>query len=606
MNFNFGYFLKYGIMEMILTAVWFVLCRDLVEFWIWAGVGTGMSLLTVFRIFQFFTHKEKVSVLNKGNYFNVDPNALQKNLKNNPDKIYLGEGFIWENKHVQGYSDILRLPERKEYINSEMESGGYDFLHNLGHEEEKKQYISKDELQHSVIAGTTRVGKTRFIELLSYQFICDREEPLIIIDPKGDDELLNSVYNTCVHVGRKEDFGFFSLAHTSKSFYFNPLLNFGGASDIADRVTSIMPSGGSSEPFVKFSWQVLETVGSVLLSINEPVTLERLQYYSLGKMGELVDYATEKVSHVPEDRRKYAESSIEKLAVLAQHPKDHFQKMITSLGPVLSAFNTGDIAELLNADPNESNSWSNIIKNKKIVYFDLSSMLRGEVANSVGKMIIQDLLYYIGEIYAFETSLGKINLIIDEFYSVMFPGYVDILNKAGGAGLRVFLAMQTTSDIVSATDKMAMAKQILGNINNKFYLRVPEKELAEEFCSLFGKVQIKKIEKSRDVKSDAKSTAELFRSGHTTSLSYDETDLISPEMIMHLPKGQAYAYTQGRDPLKLRLPLLDHSKIENQGFAEKLKDNNVGFEDFTHSSWADYDGSDIEWMDEEVFNQNQR
>lgn len=35
-----------------------------------------------------------------------------------------------------------------------------------------------------------------------------------------------------------------------------------------------------------------------------------------------------------------------------------------------------------------------------------------------------------------------------------------------------------------------------------------------------------------------------------------EMPLVSPDLLMSLPKGQAFVYSQGRMPLKIRLPLI--------------------------------------------------
>ena len=598
--FDSTFLLKTGIAELAILvlwiAIWIFFDTKFMPFNIWIGVATVMLFMACFRIYQFIQAKQKVDSLNQKNFFSVSTDFLKNILKKNPDKIYLGKGYVWENKHIQNYHQILALPERKKYIDLESKAGGYEFVHNLGLDDEKDIIVPRDEMQHTIIAGTTRVGKTRLIELLVYQLIA-AGEPVIVIDPKGDADLLNSIYAACVDCGKEKDFKYFSLAHTGNSSTFNPLSNYGSASDIADRVASIMPSGGDSEPFVKFSWQVLETIASVLIAINEPINLETLQKYSLGGMQELVDLAKEKLSSLSYEVRGYAEKCIERLEEQASHPKDHFQKMITSLGPVLTALNSGDAGRLLN--PEESDiHWQDVLEEKKVCYFYLASMLKGQVAENVGKMVVQDFLYFIGELYAFSNPSGRINLIIDEFYNVMFPGYVDILNKAGGAGVRVFLAMQTTSDIITQSSG-SMAKQILGNINNKIYLRVPEKELAEEFCGLFGKVKIHKISRTRNVGADAKSQNELFRSGYAERLEEEEVDLINPEMIMHLPKGQAFAFNQARDPYKLRFPLIDRTTLPKVDFAESLRELDKDISPINLGpGWANMDGAEIEWVEE--------
>jgi conjugal transfer pilus assembly protein TraD len=581
LNFETKYLRTYSIIEFCVVTLWLYFAPKILSSHLVVLVGGIMGFTAIYRFYQYLDSRNKIKRLNEKNFFQVSTDFLKKTLEKHKDSIYLGRGFIWENKHIQAYHQILGLDEKKKYINPETIAGGYDFVHNIGKDEERDIIIPRDEMQHTIIAGTTRVGKTRAIELVQFQLI-NADEPTIIIDPKGDEDLLDSVYAACKSAGKEHLFEYFSLAHTETSKTFNPLSNYGAPSDIADRVTSIMPQGGSSEPFTKFSWQVLETISSVLIAINEPVSLEVLHRYAMGNMGDLVDFAKSKVSELPYDRKQYAEKCIERLAIQAEHPKDHFQKMITSLGPILTALNSGDIGKLLNAQESDI-TWANVLEEKKICYFYLASMLKGQVAENVGKMIVQDFLYFIGETYAFSKG-GKINLIVDEFYNVMFPGFVDILNKAGGAGVRVFLAMQTTSDIISKTD-IAMMKQIIGNINNKIYLRVPERELAEEFCSLFGKVKVKTVTKSRGVRSDAKSQNELFASSYSENLQEVDADLISPEMIVHLPKGQAFFYNQARDPYKIRIPLIDRTTLPAVDFAKQTKATS----EFGDINWSEFD-----------------
>ena len=309
----------------------------------------------------------------------------------------------------------------------------------------------------------------------------------------------------------------------------------------------------------------------------------------------------ERLPDLPSDIRKYAEKSAERLRHQAQHPREHYQKMITSLGPVLTSLNTGDIAPLLNASPASAINWQDVLEERKIVYFDLSSMLRLEVSNNVGKMVVQDLMYFIGEIYAFENTGKHMNLFVDEFYSVMFGGYIDMLNKSRGAGLRMFLGMQTTADIANALGggKDSYVHQVLGNINNKIYLRVPELNLAQEFCDLFGKTYIRQFETMHAQSSKAASPEELFGSNSGTKQRNVEVNLVGPEMLMHLPIGQAYAFLQARDPYKLKLPLVERPEEKKNHFAKQIMRSSVGkFVITDESPWAALDESKVEWPEE--------
>jgi conjugal transfer pilus assembly protein TraD len=541
--------------------------------------------LGFYRFREYLIFQKNLASLKDKSFYSVESNKLHENKENG---IYIGKGFIWDSEHTKKYRQIVSYANINNIIDHESDGGGRSYIHNLGKIEERDIYIPLSELKHSVIAGSTRVGKTRFIELLSYQII-HKNEPLIIIDPKGDQELLDTVFNACRSTGDPQKFVYFSLAHPEKSASFNPCTNWKEPRDIATRVTQTMPQDGDSKPFTDFCWKVLVTISDVIAAMGEDITLKKLHRYSLQSMDELYKKAQNKLRLVSGDQERVLKLAIEKLRVLIDHPQDHFGKMITSLEPVLTSLATGETGNLL-SPTKKGISWNDVIQNKRVVYFYLPSMLDSFTSSAVGKLVVQDFLTYIGQVYAYKSEYAPSNLIVDEFYSVMFPGYIDLLNKAGGANLKVFLGLQTTADITSASDE-SMMKQILGNINNKFYFRVPEKELAEEFCGLFGKVKAYKKISSRNIGADPKSGRELFTSGYSERLDKEEVDLISPEMIMGLPVGQAFVYTQGRNPYKVRIPLIKYdeefSKISfakgylnvEDGCRKKIK---TEFSDFTN------------------------
>lgn len=527
-----------------------------------------MVSLGITRVMMWYSYKSELDALNSDPFFYVTYDELREIRKKNQEKvesesngkktdpmIYFGKGYVWENKHAIRYQQLKELPEMSKYVNLESAATGLAYIHNIGIKEEKDILFPLPELMHSIFAGTTRVGKTRTIELLTAQII-DVGETLIIVDPKGDSELLDSVYLSCIMAGRQDDFLFFSLAHPSKSCGINTMKTYLKPADLASRITSIMPQGGDSKPFTDFCWKVLVSVAEVMHHAQIEITIKTLHKYSLQSMDELHALAYEKMKEIKDVLHRAAlEEAMARLRVLINHPKDNFSKMINSLEPVMTALATGEVGELLSPTPESGRkviTWPEVRQGKKIVYFYLASMIDTYSSSAVGKLVVQDLLNFVGQSYAFDKAKEPINLFIDEFYSVVFPGYVDLLNKAGGDNVRVFVALQTTADITSAT-QASMTQQILGNINNKFYMRVPEKELAEEFCGLFGSICMKSRTSTRNIASDPKSSQEMFRSGFAEREDNKEIDLIYPEAIIGLPKGQAYVYTQGRRPYKIRI-----------------------------------------------------
>jgi len=600
LKLEYDFLRRTALYETILLLLWVVYSFLMLNLAVSIIATVIISGFVLHNLKRYIGSKEEIKKLSQSHAYTKTSDELARNIVKHPDRVHLGRGFVWEASHVQGYNDLLKLPERRKVVDLETKGGGYEFMHGLNSKGDKEINVRPDQLQHTLIAGTTGTGKTKFFELLISQLCA--HEPMVIVDPKGDKGLLDGVYDACVDHGIEDRFVFFSLAHPSKSVGFNPLSNYGQPSDVADRVASIMPAGSGDAAFKNFAWQVIEVVSSALMGIQEDITLERLQDYSMHNMSELVDWCKQVLPTLRSDLYGYAEESTRRLEAQAHHPREHHQKMITSLGPVLTSLNTGDVAPLLNSSPSKSLQWSDVFENNKVVYFDLSSMLRQEVSNNVGKMIVQDLLYFIGELYAFKNSNKAMNLFVDEFYSVMFDGYIDMLNKSRGAGLKMFLGMQTTADIANALGdgKESYVRQVLGNINNKIYLRVPEYNLAEEFCSLFGSTYITQIDEVHVESSSAGTPSELFGSNTARRKSHVEANIVSPDMLMHLPIGQAFAFLEARDPYKLRLPLIDRPEEKKNHFSDKIMQSGMGRIDVSDiRPWADMDESKVEWPDQD-------
>src|SRR5690606_36855958 len=142
-------------------------------------------------------------------------------------RLFLGLGFRWTQRHTQSLVEA-RQPEAKRYLEHSAlyrlarraeqhcegavglrwlecilsadawwnpvrplpPVGGDPALHGVGSAEELPVYMPlADRSGHTLVVGTTRVGKTREAEILVTQDI-RRGETVVVIDPKGDLDLL--------------------------------------------------------------------------------------------------------------------------------------------------------------------------------------------------------------------------------------------------------------------------------------------------------------------------------------------------------------------------------------------------------------------------------
>ncbi len=89
-----------------------------------------------------------------------------------------------------------------------------------------------DRVGHTLVLGTTPVGKPRLAKLLITQDI-RRGEVVIVFDPKGDLDLLRRVYAEAKRAGRVGEFFMFHLGHPELSARYNPVGNFSRITEVA-------------------------------------------------------------------------------------------------------------------------------------------------------------------------------------------------------------------------------------------------------------------------------------------------------------------------------------------------------------------------------------
>lgn len=226
------------------------------------------------------------------------------------------------------------------------------------------------------------------------------------------------------------------------------------------------------------------------------------------------------------------------------------------------------IGRLLSPDV-ASIQWGDTIQNRRIVFISLPAMIDDFSTSAVGRLFVGDLVAHIGQLYAYNHVLMPVWLHVEEWYSVAFGKWVDVLNKARAAGVQASLSMQTSADITAALKKEITA-QILTNTANKIFLRTPELELANEFSELFGEVMVPKRVVTRSINSALDKTDNLFKSGMSERLDMVPIPLVSPTMLTTLPRGEGFIQTQGFPPIKMRFPLLDTSGVAADSFFNRL------------------------------------
>ena len=571
-------------------------------------------------------------------------------------KLFLGKGFRWTQQHTQRLRDTLR-PEVRRYVQPGRlyrwarqkevawetipllsllarglrsrsrwnpvaplpAVGGKPALHAVEPNEEPVWMDIGERVGHTLVLGTTRVGKTRLAELLITQDI-RRGDVVIVFDPKGDADLLRRVYAEAKRAGRLADFYVFHLGFPEISARYNAIGNFSRITEVATRIANQLPNEGNSAAFKEFAWRFVNIIARALVALNrrpdyqqirrhindiEPLFVEYARYCAEqagienweAEVNTLAGAINER--NLPVSLRGRSKGAIALLRFLQEktvydpvldglasafkYDKTYFDKIVSSVGPLMEKLTTGNIAALISPNYQDEQDrrpifeWMDVVRRKGIVYVGLDALTDTTVASAVGNSMFADLVSVAGHIYKHGvTSQGldqtsqrntahpvtpnmpTISLHADEFNELIGDEFVPLLNKAGGARVQVTAYTQTWSDVEARIGNKAKAGQVAGNFNTLIMLRVKELATAEMLTEQLPRVEVFTLMSVSGVDDSSEPGSGVdFKSRNEDRISVSEVPMLSAADMVALPKGQAFALLEGGHLWKIRMPLPD-------------------------------------------------
>ena len=565
-------------------------------------------------------------------------------------RLFLGRGFRWDQRHTHRlmqtyrpefrryveptpfYRFARRLEERLEFAPFPLTKlarlsawdsplnpvrplppvGGLPRLHGIEPEEVDVTLPLSERVGHTLVTGTTRVGKTRLAELFITQDIRRQvngeHEVVIVIDPKGDADLLKRMYVEAKRAGREGEFYVFHLGWPDISARYNAVGRFGRISEVATRIAGQLSGEGNSAAFREFAWRFVNIIARALVELGQRPDYLLIQRHVINIDALFIEYAAQFFAKtepkawdvivqlearlndkniprhmVGREKRVVAieqylsqvrvyDPVLDGLRSAVRYDRTYFDKIVASLLPLLEKLTTGKIAQLLAPsysdlnDPRPIFDWMQVIRKRAIVYVGLDALSDTEVAAAVGNSMFADLVSVAGHIYKFGVDDGlpgaaagtriPINVHADEFAELMGEEFIPMVNKGGGAGVQVTAYTQTLSDIEARIGSRAKAGQVVGNFNNLIMLRVRETATAELLTRQLPKVEVyatSLVSGATDSSDPQGNTA--FTSNTQDRISATSVPLIEPAHVVALPKGQAFALIEGGHLWKIRMPL---------------------------------------------------
>lgn len=563
------------------------------------------------------------------------------------DRIYLGHGFAWTQQHTQRRIDATR-PAAQPYVmpspavraatallrtlrgtplafvaafflssrywwnplGEQPDLGGTPVLHGVEPKEVPVGLAQRNRNGHLLVLGTTRVGKTRLLELLVTQDIRDGKV-VIVIDPKGDADLMLRVYAEAARAGRLDQLYLFHLGYPEISARYNGIGNFGRVTEVANRATNALPSTGNSAAFKEFAWRFTNIVAQAQVALGQVPTYEALLRHITDIEPLFLRYAEHVLAaRGPEDWAMRVDATVARieqkkypvpralqdrsarmialldylkevqvddavllgLATAVRYERSFFEKIVASLGPFLEKLTTGETGKLISPDYFDAEDerpifdWQQLIRQGGIVYVGLDALSDSVVASAVGNAMLADLVSVGGKLYKSGIDphhpegaivLPEVACHFDEVNEIVGPEFVPMVNKLGGAGFMIHAYTQTIPDIEARVGDAAKAQQILGNFNHVVMLRVKNDTTAKFFADQLPEVDVSLLTQISGVTDTDGSTGTDFVSQNQDRVSSQRVPMISAADVMALPQGQAFALLEGNRLFKLRMPLPD-------------------------------------------------
>lgn len=581
--------------------------------------------------------------------------------------LFLGRGFKWDQRHTQRlvdsrepryqqyitpgalaraarslerkldkqtksdgtnpYEPVLKLLNSREWWNPVAPPppvGGNPVIHAVGMPEGEKDVLLPlgERVGHTLVMGTTRVGKTRLAEILITQDI-RRGDVTIVMDPKGDADLMLRCKIEAARAGRP--FYMFHLGFPEISARYNGIGNFSKITEPAGRLTEPLPSDGNSAAFKEFAWRFANIIIQADVALGNKPSYERVRQYINNIEPLLLKYAKKTLnkngpdgwekslqivkSNIDVKSLSFAlkDKSLDAIALLRyveetefydpvldgllsafKYDRSYFDKIVSSLGPLLEKLTTGSVSELIAPDYNNLDDsrpifdWMTVIRQKAVVYVGFDALSDSTVASATGASMLADLTSVSGFIYkhgidfglpaiAKKPQLPKIALHADEFNELIGDQFIPMLNKAGGSGFQVTAYTQTASDILAKLGSDAKSGQVQGNFNNLIMLRVKEPKTAEILTDQLPQVQVTEVTSVTGASDSSDPHSKVdFSSTNQDRQTKGKEDMIGVHDIIKLPKGQAFALIEGGQLWKIRMPLpeAENDPIFQQDFKD--------------------------------------
>lgn len=348
-----------------------------------------------------------------------------------------------------------------------------------------------DLTKHVRIIGTTGGGKTKSVFASIIAQAIHNGQPVVVIDPKGDEELISAILSLMSEQGRVHDFLYFDVAKEMKTFSctYNPLKN-GNSRQIATRILATMQhSGGRYAYFEELQKELMNLMAELIGVLqtaygNQPVNfidlLSVLAYlpYSFHFLLDRIErlYPDKKL----DARRLWIEAVMRRMNV-----EKRYKEFVAGLQQIITKYAYSFVAHapaLVNSYEPDIDFFD-VYKHGKVAYFCLRALeYPGGESADFGKMILLDLQSLAGWKQRENVrSEYPMLVLVDEAQDVITREFLATLEKARSSGVGIILSHQTVDQFEEDINNI-----IESNTSTKIIMQLRSYETAEYYAKIVG------------------------------------------------------------------------------------------------------------------------
>lgn len=403
--------------------------------------------------------------------------------------------------------------------------------------------------KHVYILAPSGSGKTKSVIGPILEQIVDKGMGLILLDPKGDNEVLESTISLFKEQNRTDQLMFFDIAYPYHSSTYNPLAT-NPPKQAVNLVISILDREKQNEFYFGQQAEVIRTIFDLLdiymISRNEKrlkinfIDLYAILIYLPSSIEYIINHIDREklLKRVPNglDALNRAESLLERI----KKEKSKYFTYLSGLNEKISRYAfLGSSPWMLN-DYNPDIDLSTALDGGKVLTFFLRAMQSPEYAYDIAKMILTDIRLYAANLQSQNKKKDVPDIVIVDEAARVLPNEFDMaFEMARSAGLALVLAHQSKSQLPPER-----FDNLMTNTSTKVLLGAGDIMTAKQFSDLVG-------EETKFTYTYGTSGVNIFSSlkdwllPHWSQMAReDRVKKIPPERFVDMPIGEGFIFTR--------------------------------------------------------------